>query len=59
MYNNQKSPTQKKFDIAFTVLCIAIIICIIITIIYSLSCNKCVFNQSIESLSYNMLHNFN
>jgi len=59
MYKAPKSPTQKKFDIAFTVLCIAIIICIIIAIVYALRCNNCVFNQTIESLTYNMIHNFN
>ena len=54
-----KSPTQKKFEIAFAILCIAIIICIIIAIVYAISCNNCVFNQTIESLTYNMVHNFN
>jgi len=49
---------QQKFDIAFTILCIAIIICIFISIIFALGCNYCLFNQSLESLAYNMIYNF-
>jgi hypothetical protein len=56
-YDN-KEQIQKKYNIAFTVLCVAIIICMIVSIAFAISCNKCVKNNTIQGMTYNALHNF-
>ena len=55
---DDKEQRQKKYNIAFTVLCVAIIICMIVSIAFAISCNKCVKNNTIQGMTYNALHNF-
>ena len=55
---DDKEQRQKKYNIAFMVLCVAIIICIVISIIFAISCNKCVKSNTIGGLTFNAVHNF-
>ena len=55
---DDKEQRQKKYNIAFTVLCVAIIICMIVSIAFAISCNKCVKSNTIQGMTYNALHNF-
>jgi len=55
---NPKEKKQKAYNITFMVLCIAISICIILTIVLLVSCNHCVKHNTLADLTKNAIYNF-